>query len=73
MADRTALIGQIQHPEHADGTRLRKDLHLDLPEPADVFEDIEKNLLLPPRRIPSHWLPSYQMSGWFSVSFLNNI
>ena len=69
MANRTALIEQILHPEQADGTQLRKDLHLDPPEPADVFEDIEKNHILPPRRIPSHWLPSYQMSGWLLASF----
>ena len=31
------------------------------PTKDEIFEEIEKELLLPPSRLPEHWLPTYQM------------
>ena len=31
------------------------------PSKDEIFADIEQELLLPPSKLPDHWLPTYQM------------
>ncbi|KAF8963922.1 antiviral helicase [Flammula alnicola] len=59
---RTEVLDQIVHPKAEGATDILRQLHLaSAPSTSEIHEDIEQLLLLPPRTLPSHWLPSYQV------------
>jgi len=71
--DRSSIIDvieQIVHPKAENAPNILEELHLaTLPSVSEIHDDIERKLLLPPRNLPSHWLPSYQVFGGFYHRF----
>jgi antiviral helicase SKI2 len=55
-------IDQILNPRREDADQILEDLGLaGFPTRDKVHQEIEAKFLLPPDRIPEHWLPTYQM------------
>jgi antiviral helicase SKI2 len=56
------IIQQILNSKDADAEAILSQIGLDgSPSRAQVYSQIEKTLLLPPERLPDHWLSTYQM------------
>jgi antiviral helicase SKI2 len=55
-------IDQILNPRRENADQILEDLGLaGFPTRDKVHQEIEAKFLLPPDRIPEHWLPTYQM------------
>ncbi|PSS29697.1 hypothetical protein PHLCEN_2v2845 [Hermanssonia centrifuga] len=55
-------VEQILRPKHNHAEKILNDLGLDgLPSQERVYQEIEEKLLLPKEKLPSHWLPTYQI------------
>lgn len=62
MDIREQVIDQILNPRRENADQILEDLGLaGFPTREQVHQEIETKLLLPPDRIPEHWLPTYQM------------
>ncbi|KAF9556418.1 antiviral helicase [Agrocybe pediades] len=56
------VVDQIVHPTANDAPAILERLQLaSPPTTAEIHQDIEKLLLLPPPSLPPQWLPSYQI------------
>ncbi len=56
------LVEQILRPKRNHAEKILNDLGLDgLPSQERVHQEIEEKLLLPKEKLPSHWLPTYQV------------
>lgn len=56
------VMDQILNPRREDADQILEDLGVaGFPTRDKVHQEIEAKLLLPPDRIPEHWLPTYQM------------
>ena len=61
-AKERALCAIIQEPDAPDTHDILAELQLDgLPDPQQVYKEIEDTILLPKTRLPDHWLSTYQM------------
>ncbi|KAG0707535.1 ATP-dependent RNA helicase [Suillus ampliporus] len=59
---REHVMDQILNPRREDAAQILEDLGLaGFPTRDKVHQEIEAKLLLPPDRIPEHWLPTYQI------------
>ncbi|KJA28622.1 hypothetical protein HYPSUDRAFT_129128 [Hypholoma sublateritium FD-334 SS-4] len=66
---RSESLGYILHPNPEDSSHILQDLQLaSSPSSSQVYERIEQIFLLPPRTLPSHWLPSYQVHWDHDIS-----
>lgn len=62
MDSREHVIDQILNPRRENADQILEDLGLaGFPTREQVHQEIEAKLLLPPDRIPDHWLSTYQM------------
>lgn len=56
------IIEQIVNPESSNAQSILKQLGLaHCPDREQIHRDIENKILRPPRALPAHWLPNYQM------------
>ena len=61
MSSYADLLDKIVYSDTENANQLLADLGLDgVPSPETIHEEIERNLLLPPKNFPDHWLPYYQ-------------
>jgi antiviral helicase SKI2 len=70
--EQAVIIDRILQTSPDNAEKLLEELgHASLPSREQVHRAIETKLLLPPKRIPDHWLPTYQMyeSPQFSAIF----
>ncbi|KAG1754810.1 ATP-dependent RNA helicase [Suillus paluster] len=66
---REHVMDQILHPRREDADQILEDLELaGFPTRDKVHQEIEAKLLLPPDRIPEHWLPTYQITWQPEIS-----
>lgn len=62
-------IDQILNPRREDADQILEDLGLaGFPTRDKVHQEIEAKFLLPPDRIPEHWLPTYQITWQPEIS-----
>ncbi|OAX42662.1 ATP-dependent RNA helicase [Rhizopogon vinicolor AM-OR11-026] len=62
MDSREYVMDQIINPRRENADQILEDLGLaGFPTREQVHREIEAKLLLPPDRIPEHWLPTYQI------------
>ena len=63
------ILEDILHPRAERAQEILENLGLArLPSREEVFDEIEKKLLLPKDKLPAHWLPTYQVSVFFFFS-----
>ncbi|KAK0199046.1 antiviral helicase [Armillaria mellea] len=56
------IVDQILHPQRANAARILEDLGLSQPPTREhVHKALEAKILTPEDRLPSHWLPTYQV------------
>ncbi|KAH7922845.1 ATP-dependent RNA helicase [Leucogyrophana mollusca] len=57
-----SFIEQILNPAHEDADKILEDIGLaSFPSRERVHQEIEAKLLLPPDKLPDHWLSTYQI------------
>lgn len=67
--NREHVMDQILNPQREDADQILDDLGLTgFPTRDKVHQEIEAKLLLPPDRIPEHWLPTYQITWQPEIS-----
>ncbi|KAF8167466.1 antiviral helicase [Crassisporium funariophilum] len=72
VKEQLELIHQVVHPSPEDAATILQRLRLAaLPTRDEIHDDIEKQLLLPPKTFPSSWLPSYQVHWDHTISIPN--
>ncbi len=56
------IVDQILHPQRENAARILEDLGLSQPPTRErVHKALEAKILAPEDRLPSHWLPTYQV------------
>ncbi|KAG7452119.1 antiviral helicase [Guyanagaster necrorhizus] len=55
------IVDQILHPQRKNTARILEDLGLAQPLREHIHKDLETKILAPKDRLPSHWLPTYQV------------
>ncbi|KAF8203919.1 antiviral helicase [Pholiota molesta] len=66
-------VDQIVRPRAEDSSHILQQLHLaSTPSSSEIHGEIEQLLLLPPKTLPNHWLPSYQVH-WNHEIFIPNL
>ncbi|KAI0783389.1 antiviral helicase [Abortiporus biennis] len=56
------ILDDILHPRHERAEEILDEIGLaKLPSRQQIYDEIEEKLLLPKDKLPSHWLPTYQI------------
>ncbi|KAG2149531.1 ATP-dependent RNA helicase [Suillus cothurnatus] len=67
--NREHVMDQILNPRREEADQILEDLGVaGFPTRDKVHQEIEAKLLLPPDRIPEHWLPTYQITWQPEIS-----